>query len=116
MIIELLTKRYPGMRAWLMQRLTALVMGIYSLMALTRILVVQPTDYISWSQFFQLWWFRVASWLFWICLTIHAWLGIRDVFIDYVPNPELRGVLLKILVVLLWIYMAWATWLFLIKL
>ncbi len=116
MIIELLTKRYPGMRAWLMQRLTALVMAIYSVMALTRLLVVQPNDYASWSQLFQPWWFRIASWLFWICLTIHAWLGIRDVFKDYVPNTEVRGVLLKILVVLLWIYMAWATCLFLIKL
>ena len=116
MIIELLTKRYPGMRAWLMQRLTALVMAIYSVMALTRILMVQPNNYESWLAFFEPWWFRVASWLFWICLTIHAWLGIRDVFKDYVPNTEVRSVLLKILVVLLWIYMAWATWLFLIKL
>lgn len=113
MIIELLTKRYPGMRAWLMQRLTASVMAIYSVMVFTRILVMQPNDYGAWLQFFQPWWFRVASWLFWISLTIHAWLGIRDVFKDYVQNTQIRSVLLKLLVALLWIYMAWATFLFL---
>jgi succinate dehydrogenase / fumarate reductase membrane anchor subunit len=113
MVIELLTKRYPGMRAWLMQRLTALVMAIYSVMALGRILLEQPSDYEAWLSFSQPWWWRVASLLFWISLSIHAWLGIRDVFKDYVPNASVRGLLLKLLVVMLWVYLAWATWLFL---
>lgn len=113
MIFELLTKRYPGMRAWLMQRLTALIMAVYSVMLLVRILFLQPNTYEDFLGFFNPAWFRVASWLFWISLSIHAWLGIRDVFKDYVPNMNVRSVLLKILVVLLWIYIAWASWLFL---
>lgn len=115
MIVELLTKRYPGMRAWLVQRLTALIMAIYSIMALTRILIVQPTEYVEWVGVFQPWWFQVASWLFWISLTVHAWLGIRDVLKDYVPDIKTRQVLIKIVIVLLWGYIAWATWLLLIK-
>ena len=113
MVIELLTKRYPGMRAWLMQRLTALVMAVYSIFALARVLIVQPDSYAAWLGFSSPWWWRLASWMFWICLSIHAWLGIRDVFKDYVPNPNVRAVLLKILVLLLWLYFAWATVLFL---
>lgn len=115
MITELLTKRYPGMRAWLMQRLTALIMAIYSVMLLVRILVLQPGTYEEFLEFFYPAWFRIAGWLFWICLSLHAWLGIRDVFKDYVPNMNVRSVLLKILVVLLWVYIAWASWLFLKK-
>ncbi len=113
MVIELLTKRYPGMRAWLMQRLTALIMAAYSVMLFVRICVLQPGTYEALLDFFQPTWFRIASWLFWISLSIHAWLGIRDVFKDYVPNMQVRSVLLKILVVLLWVYIAWASWLFL---
>jgi succinate dehydrogenase / fumarate reductase membrane anchor subunit len=101
------------MRAWLTQRLTALVMAIYSVMLLVRIIVLQPSIYEDWLGFFQPLWFRIASWLFWISLSIHAWLGIRDVLKDYVPNYEVRVVLLKVLAVLLWMYMAWASWLFL---
>ena len=101
------------MRAWLTQRLTALVMVIYSVMLLVRIIVLQPSIYEEWLGFFQPLWFRIASWLFWISLSIHAWLGVRDVFKDYVPNYEAREVLLKVLAVLLWGYMAWASWLFL---
>lgn len=113
MVIELLTKRYPGMRAWLMQRLTALVMAIYSTLLLARIIVLHPAIYEEWLGFFQPLWFRIASLLFWISLSIHAWLGVHDVFKDYVPNADIRGVLEKLLDLLLWVYMAWATWIFL---
>ncbi|MSP86287.1 MAG: succinate dehydrogenase, hydrophobic membrane anchor protein [Methylotenera sp.] len=114
MLIELLTKRYPGMRAWLMQRLTALLLAIYSVMALVRFLLLQPNGYEAWVDFFQPCWWRFASWLFWVSLSIHAWLGVRDVFKDYVPNAHVRSVLLKLLVVMLWLYWAWATWLLLV--
>lgn len=111
MLIELLTKRYPGMRAWLTQRLSALVMAVYSVFAVARFLIVQPSHYEAWVDFFQPLWWRIATLLFWISLCIHAWLGIRDVFKDYVPNSTIRDVLDKLLVVSLWVYLVWATWL-----
>jgi succinate dehydrogenase / fumarate reductase membrane anchor subunit len=112
MVIELLTRRYPGMRAWLMQRLTGLVMAIYSVMLIARAFDTKPHDYQSWLLFFEPWWMRAASLLFWISLTIHAWLGIRDVLKDYVPNAQLRALMLNVIIILLWLYLAWATWLF----
>lgn len=113
MLIELLTKRYPGMRAWLTQRLSALVMAVYSVFAVARFLIVQPSHYEAWVDFFQPFWWRIATLLFWISLCIHAWLGIRDVFKDYVPNSSVRDVLDKLLVVSLWVYLVWAAWLLL---
>ena len=99
------------MRAWLTQRLTGLVMAIYSVMVVIRFLSVRPENYESWVSFFQPIWWRIASLIFWIALSLHAWLGIRDVFKDYVPNYALQMVLQKILIVLLWVYLAWAVWL-----
>lgn len=113
MLIELLTKRYPGMRAWLSQRLTGLAMAIYSVLAVGRFFWLAPTDYQSWVAFFQPGWWRLATLLFWFALSLHAWLGIRDVFKDYVPNDTVRAVLLKLLVLLLWLYLAWASYLLL---
>jgi succinate dehydrogenase / fumarate reductase membrane anchor subunit len=114
MLIELLTERYPGMRAWLTQRLTGLVMAIYSIVALLRFFIIQPENYEAWVSFFQPIWWRIASLIFWLALSMHAWLGIRDVFKDYVPNYVVQRVLQNILVVLLWIYFAWALWLLLV--
>jgi succinate dehydrogenase / fumarate reductase membrane anchor subunit len=101
------------MRAWLTQRLSALVMAVYSVFAVARFLIVQPSHYEAWVDFFQPLWWRIATLLFWISLCIHAWLGIRDVFKDYVPNSTIRDVLDKLLVVSLWVYLIWATWLLL---
>jgi succinate dehydrogenase / fumarate reductase, membrane anchor subunit len=112
MVIELLTRRYPGMRVWLMQRLTGLVMAVYSVMLVARAFNLKPQDYQTWLMFFEPWWLRAASLLFWISLTIHARLGIRDVLKDYVPNAQLRTVMQNVVAVLLWVYLAWATWLF----
>jgi succinate dehydrogenase / fumarate reductase membrane anchor subunit len=114
MLIELLTKQYPGMRAWLTQRLTGLVMAIYSVIALSRYLIIQPENYEAWVSFFQPIWWRIASLIFWLALSLHAWLGIRDVFKDYVRNFELRNAMQKVLVLFLYIYLAWAMWLLLV--
>ena len=111
MIIDLLTKRYPGMRTWLVQRLTALVMALYTIVLFVVLLFIQPESYIEWRAFFSPCWFRFATWLFWISLTVHAWLGVRDVLKDYVPNYQVRTVLIKIVIVALSLEMVWATWL-----
>ena len=109
MLLSLLTKRYPGMRAWLTQRLTGLLLAIYSVLMLSRILLLQPTNYEAWLSFNQPAWWRIASWLFWLSLSVHAWLGVRDVLKDYVPNFRLRMVLLKLVLIMIWLYLAWIT-------
>jgi len=109
MLLSLLTKRYPGMRAWLTQRLTGLLMAIYSVILLARVLVCIPSTYDAWLEFSQPLWWRLATWLFWVSLSSHAWLGVRDVLKDYVPNQQMRIVLLKLVVIALWVYMAWIT-------
>lgn len=109
MLLSLLTKRYPGMRAWLTQRLTGLLMAIYSVLLLARVLVLTPTSYEEWLEFSRPWWWRLATWLFWVSLSSHAWLGVRDVLKDYVPNVKVRMVLLKLVVLALWVYLVWIT-------
>ncbi len=111
-LFNLLTKRYPGFRAWLVQRFTGLVMAIFSLVFLAKLLCHQPVNFETWHMFFAPLWFRVLCVLFWLSLSIHAWLGIRDVLKDYVPNLAIRSVALKACLILIWLYLAWAIWLF----
>ena len=61
MLLSLLTKRYPGMRAWLTQRLTGLLMAIYSVVLLARVMVLTPGSYDDWLAFSQPWWWRGFS-------------------------------------------------------
>jgi succinate dehydrogenase / fumarate reductase membrane anchor subunit len=111
MILEILSKRYPGLRAWLLQRITGLVIAIYSVGFFVRLLVTQPNSFEAWYAFFDPCWMRVATLLLWLSLSEHAWLGVRDVLKDYVPNVGVRTVLTKLVATALWLYMAWAIWL-----
>ncbi len=108
MLIELLTKKYPGMRLWLAQRLSAVVMAFYLLVFALMLIIKQPGDYAGWVELMSPWWWRVFTLLFFVSLVMHAWLGVRDVFKDYIFNLKLRAVMQILIDVLLVIYLYWA--------
>lgn len=108
MLIELLTRRYPGMRLWLAQRLSAVAMASYLLGLALMLLLQQPADYEGWLELMSPWWWRVLTLLFFVSLIMHAWLGVRDVFKDYIFNLRLRAVLQVLVDVLLVLYLGWA--------
>ncbi len=91
MLIQLLTNKYPGMRLWLSQRLTALVMAFYFIALLILLVIVQPSGFVAWHAFISPIWFRLATLVFFMCLLTHAWLGVADVLQDYVFNKTLRA-------------------------
>lgn len=110
MLIELLTKQYPGMRQWLAQRLSAVYMALYTLLLAAMLLIQHPADFSQWQAFFVPWWWRLLTWLFFLSLAMHAWLGVRDVLKDYIFNVTLRGYLQLLVDVVLIIDLAWATY------
>lgn len=109
MVIELLTKKYPGMRLWLAQRISALVMAVYTVLFALLLVVKQPKNYEAWVQFMSPWWWRVLTLLFFISLYMHAWLGVRDVLKDYIFNLKLRAVLQILVDMSLIVYLSWVS-------
>lgn len=107
MLVELLTKKYPGMRFWLEQRITAIFMVLYLLTAIIYFVIEQPATYQGWVAFNAPWWWRIFSVLFFIGVCIHAWIGVRDVLRDYIFNPHLRRYLQIIVEVMLVAYLVW---------
>lgn len=108
MLIELLTKKYPGMRLWLAQRLSAVVMAIYLVIFTVILMIKQPSGYVQWMEIMSPWWWRFFTLLFLASLVMHAWLGVRDVFKDYVFNLKLRAFLQIVVDVMLIIYLCWS--------
>lgn len=107
MIIELLTSKYPGMRIWLSQRITAVVMAVYTVLLIVALLIVSPNGYAAWSGFASSLLFRMSTFVFFICLSVHAWVGVRDVLRDYIFNQTLRTYLQIMVDILLVIYVVW---------
>jgi succinate dehydrogenase / fumarate reductase membrane anchor subunit len=78
-----------GLRDWLAQRVTALVMLAYTLVFLFA-LGRGPVTHASWKAFFEQGWMRFASFLFVASVLIHAWIGVRNIWMDYVKHTGLR--------------------------
>ena len=114
MLIQLLTHQYPGMRLWLSQRLTAVVMAVYIVLLMVLLLIVQPFWHATWQQNYSAWlefvspvWFRLATLLFFMSLFMHAWLGVADVLKDYVFNKTLRAYMQLAVDIVLVGYLFW---------
>jgi len=78
-----------GLKDWLAQRVTALVMIAYTaifLVALGR----GTVNYASWKALFAQEWMRFATFLFVASVLIHAWIGMRNIWMDYIKHTGLR--------------------------
>ncbi|MBU6258754.1 MAG: succinate dehydrogenase, hydrophobic membrane anchor protein [Burkholderiales bacterium] len=79
-----------GLRDWLAQRATAALMAIYALLLVLLVLTGGPLGYDSWSGIFAAQWMRVATFVVFVAIGWHAWLGMRDILMDYVKPVGLR--------------------------
>ena len=67
-----------------------------------------PSDYESWYALFRHGAMRLATFLFFVSLFVHAWVGMRDILMDYVKGAGLRLALEVVVILLLVSYGGWA--------
>ena len=72
-----------GLRDWLIQRATSIVLGAYFLFILIYILCHPHLDFTTWSNLFSLTWMRVFTFLALLSMVCHAWVGIWTIITDY---------------------------------
>lgn len=75
-----------GLRDWLAQRLTAIVMALYTVILLVSFLAGKNFSYEGWAGLFAQQWFKIATFVTFLSLFYHAWVGMRDVWMDYVTK------------------------------
>ena len=96
-----------GLMDWLIQRLTAVVMAVYTLLVLGIALWNGGIDYPLWTELFAHDGFRLASFLFMVALLYHAWIGVRDILMDYIKPVGVRLLLESVSVIVLVGYLGW---------
>lgn len=85
-----------GFRAWLLQRISAVYMAVYILLFTLHLVFDAPHSYQEWRAWMMLPFIAVASCIFFAALLTHAWVGLRDVIIDYVHPLGIRFALLTL--------------------
>jgi succinate dehydrogenase / fumarate reductase membrane anchor subunit len=96
-----------GLRDWLLQRLTAIVMAAYTVVLLGIALWHGGIDYALWIALFANGAFKLASFLFMAALLYHAWVGMRNIYMDYIKPVWLRLTLQAASVAVLVAYLGW---------
>jgi succinate dehydrogenase / fumarate reductase, membrane anchor subunit len=97
-----------GMRDWLSQRVTATLMALFTLVLLVQVLMPGPLDYARWSGIFAAQWMKVLTFVTIVALLYHAWVGVRDIWMDYVKPVGVRLALQVFTLVWLVGCMGWA--------
>lgn len=97
-----------GLRDWLAQRVTAVVMLVYTVLLVVALLRLPRFDFESWHAMWMAPWMRYATLLAMASLLYHAWVGMRNIFMDYVKPTGLRLAFHIVTILALLAYGAWA--------
>ncbi|MET0106294.1 MAG: succinate dehydrogenase, hydrophobic membrane anchor protein [Sedimenticola sp.] len=91
-----MSRQASGLRAWALQRISAVYLGLYILYFLGVLIICPPDSYEAWKAWVGDPWGSMAMLLFFSSLLLHAWVGVRDVLIDYVHPMMIRVTLLTL--------------------
>src|SRR5688572_15125838 len=81
---RLVVGAHYGMRDWLAQRITSVLMAIFTVAVVVQVLLPGPFDYYRWSAIFASQWMKVLTFVTIVSLLYHVWVGMRDIWMDYV--------------------------------
>ncbi|MCX8115963.1 MAG: succinate dehydrogenase, hydrophobic membrane anchor protein [Burkholderiaceae bacterium] len=104
---RLVVGAHYGLRDWLLQRVTAAVLAAYTLLVVALSVASEP-GYDGWARLFAPTWMKVLTLIAVASLAYHAWIGVRDIWMDYVKPTGLRLTLQVLTVLWLLACVAWA--------
>ncbi len=82
-----------GFRDWLSQRVTAALMALFTIAVLVQVLLPGPLGYDRWAGIFSSQWMKFLTFVVIVSMLWHAWVGVRDIWMDYIKPVGLRLVL-----------------------
>jgi succinate dehydrogenase / fumarate reductase membrane anchor subunit len=87
---RLVVGAHYGLRDWLAQRITAVLMALFTLALLVQVLMPGALGYDRWAAIFSQQWMKVLTFVTILALTYHAWVGVRDIWMDYIKPVGIR--------------------------
>ena len=96
-----------GLHAWLLQRMTAIYMVAYIIFLGFSLVQITPLNYPLWHNWMASSFHKVTTIIFFFAALFHAWIGARDIVIDYVKPLVLRIGLLFVVITLCIGYGVW---------
>jgi succinate dehydrogenase / fumarate reductase membrane anchor subunit len=80
-----------GLRDWLAQRVTAVLMALFTVVVLAQVIFAKgPIGYDQWAGIFAAQWMKVLTFTVIVAMLYHVWVGVRDIWMDYVKSAAIR--------------------------
>jgi succinate dehydrogenase / fumarate reductase membrane anchor subunit len=108
MLNRIVTGAHYGLRDWLLQRITAVVMVLFVLFVVVDLLLQPRVDYDVWTRLFSNNITRSFALLFLLSLFYHAWIGVRDIVMDYIKPASVRLIVHVSVILALLMYAIWS--------
>ncbi|MDO9114162.1 MAG: succinate dehydrogenase, hydrophobic membrane anchor protein [Polaromonas sp.] len=88
---RLVVGAHYGTRDWLAQRVTAALMALFTVLLLAQVIFTKgPVGYDRWAGIFSSQWMKVLTFVVILALLYHVWVGMRDIWMDYVKPVWLK--------------------------
>jgi succinate dehydrogenase / fumarate reductase membrane anchor subunit len=97
-----------GLRAWVVQRVSAVYLALCFIALAIALVAHRPLSFETWHGWFAHAAINVFAALFFVALVAHAWIGMRDVILDYVRNAAARFAALALIGLLLLAMLLWS--------
>jgi succinate dehydrogenase / fumarate reductase membrane anchor subunit len=81
---------HNGFQDWLLQRVTAIILAVYTMFCLGFWLLYPEHDFVAWHELFKNVFMSYGTILALLSLAVHAWIGMWTIITDYIKNPWLR--------------------------
>ncbi|MGL1833401.1 succinate dehydrogenase, hydrophobic membrane anchor protein [Rhodocyclaceae bacterium SMB388] len=108
MVKRIVVGAHYGLRDWIGQRATAVYMAIFTVIFAIAALGLPEMSHAAWSGLFSGGLMRFLTFLFFLALFYHAWIGVRDIFMDYIKPTGIRLACHAVVLFLLIGYAGWA--------
>lgn len=103
-----MSRRASGLKAWAIQRVTAVYLAVFFIFLLGKFSLSPPASQLDWRLWVADPVIGIAFMVFIVALLFHAWVGVRDVLMDYVKPISVRATLLSLVALTLLACGLWA--------
>jgi succinate dehydrogenase / fumarate reductase membrane anchor subunit len=108
MVDRIVTGAHYGLNHWLIQRVSAVVMALYALFLAGWLALHPGADYNAWTLLFSGNVMRSCTLLTLFALFAHAWIGVRDIVMDYIKPAGIRLLIHVVSALALLLYAIWS--------
>lgn len=96
-----------GLRDWLVQRVSAVIIGFYAIFLLLFFFFHPQLSYEQWIELFSNAWMRIISAIVLVSVFLHAWIGVWRVTGDYITNTCIRISSQLLIILMLFGFFVW---------